>query len=302
MRDSRDRRPVSSPTTPASTASAAEPDRPAPAGDARARPAGRVPLPVWRLQRCVDKAHLVQDTIADFCARFVDPRSAGYDDLIQAGRRTVQHLLEAGRCSAAQCAEELAATKAARAAFHEVRLGLEEFLRERTLPYWPKESPEAQTVIAVGRARRPEESGAEAAPPPPQTPAEMAVAYSIWFEHREPAVVANALICVICQTLYLVNQHIRGLEQVYVAGGGSPSGTATPPPRPTPGAGAESPTGDSPNAPLPTGPACPRCGRPMALRTVRNGPRTGAQFWGCRGYPECLGTRQLRAPSAESAA
>ena len=32
---------------------------------------------------------------------------------------------------------------------------------------------------------------------------------------------------------------------------------------------------------------CPRCGRPMALRTARHGTHTGEQFYGCTGYPDC---------------
>lgn len=35
-------------------------------------------------------------------------------------------------------------------------------------------------------------------------------------------------------------------------------------------------------------PACPLCGRAMALRSTRDG---GRQFYGCIGYPECKGTR-----------
>lgn len=39
--------------------------------------------------------------------------------------------------------------------------------------------------------------------------------------------------------------------------------------------------------------SCPRCGKSMALRRVRNGPQAGQQFWGCSGYPECRYTRNL---------
>jgi len=36
-------------------------------------------------------------------------------------------------------------------------------------------------------------------------------------------------------------------------------------------------------------PACPRCGKPMVLRTAKRGPNTGSQFWGCSNYPGCKG-------------
>jgi four helix bundle suffix protein len=48
-----------------------------------------------------------------------------------------------------------------------------------------------------------------------------------------------------------------------------------------------------PGATVPGAPGCPRCGKPMALRTARKGARAGSQFWGCSGYPQCKGVRGL---------
>jgi restriction system protein len=36
---------------------------------------------------------------------------------------------------------------------------------------------------------------------------------------------------------------------------------------------------------------CPRCGKPMVLRTARSGDNPGNQFWGCSGYPKCRTVR-----------
>jgi predicted RNA-binding Zn-ribbon protein involved in translation (DUF1610 family) len=33
--------------------------------------------------------------------------------------------------------------------------------------------------------------------------------------------------------------------------------------------------------------ACPKCGRPMVLRTAKSGENQGNQFWGCSGFPKC---------------
>jgi restriction system protein len=38
-------------------------------------------------------------------------------------------------------------------------------------------------------------------------------------------------------------------------------------------------------------PTCPRCGSAMVLRTARNGPNSGGQFWGCGGFPRCRATK-----------
>jgi restriction system protein len=39
--------------------------------------------------------------------------------------------------------------------------------------------------------------------------------------------------------------------------------------------------------------ACPRCGKPMVLRTARNGNYPGTPFWGCSGYPQCRTIRPV---------
>ncbi|MDX8130379.1 NERD domain-containing protein [Methylomonas sp. OY6] len=33
--------------------------------------------------------------------------------------------------------------------------------------------------------------------------------------------------------------------------------------------------------------ACPKCGKPMILRTAKTGDNQGNQFWGCSAYPRC---------------
>jgi restriction system protein len=38
-------------------------------------------------------------------------------------------------------------------------------------------------------------------------------------------------------------------------------------------------------------PACPKCGKPMVIRTARRGRNAGGQFWGCEDYPTCTGIR-----------
>lgn len=32
---------------------------------------------------------------------------------------------------------------------------------------------------------------------------------------------------------------------------------------------------------------CPKCGKPLVLRTAKKGENVGNQFWGCSGYPKC---------------
>jgi ssDNA-binding Zn-finger/Zn-ribbon topoisomerase 1 len=38
---------------------------------------------------------------------------------------------------------------------------------------------------------------------------------------------------------------------------------------------------------------CPKCGKPMVVRTAARGPQVGQQFWGCSGFPECRHTEPI---------
>jgi restriction system protein len=40
-------------------------------------------------------------------------------------------------------------------------------------------------------------------------------------------------------------------------------------------------------------PACPQCGKPTVLRTIRSGKNAGSQFWGCSTYPDRRGAVDL---------
>jgi predicted RNA-binding Zn-ribbon protein involved in translation (DUF1610 family) len=38
---------------------------------------------------------------------------------------------------------------------------------------------------------------------------------------------------------------------------------------------------------------CPKCGRPMVIRTAKSGENQGNQFWGCSGFPKCRTVKSL---------
>src|SRR5207253_5772369 len=80
--------------------------------------------------------------------------------------------------------------------------------------------------------------------------------YSRWLEHADPAVVANALICLIHQANYLLDRQISALERDFVQVGGYSEQLAA-----ARIAQREKDRAD------PSRPACPTCGKPMALRT-----------------------------------
>lgn len=40
-------------------------------------------------------------------------------------------------------------------------------------------------------------------------------------------------------------------------------------------------------------PVCPKCGKPLVLRTAKKGANVGKQFYGCSGFPQCRYIQQL---------
>ncbi|HWU39979.1 MAG TPA: four helix bundle suffix domain-containing protein, partial [Candidatus Acidoferrum sp.] len=163
-------------------------------------------------------------------------------------------------------------------------LDFEDFLRQHKMPQWGKDDPQAKAVREVGKGNRTDRSG-------PTDPSDEDP-YAPWLAHADPAVIANAIICLIHQANYLLDRQIAGLERQFIQEGGFTERLAA-------ARIAErqrkdqTDRADPPDRTDRTLPACPLCGKPMALRTARKGNKAGLQFWGCSGYPKCKGVRPL---------
>ncbi|MBP7866729.1 MAG: four helix bundle suffix domain-containing protein [Acidobacteria bacterium] len=268
------------------------PDRPVRSGkphpsgkQERVRPSGG-----YRELRSFQTATVIYDATVAFCERFLDKRSRTVDQMVQAARSGRQNIAEGSRASATSSQTELRLVNVARASLDELLLDYEDFLRQRGLPQWAKDAPGARQVREVGKQHRTDRSD-------PTDPTDRFGPYTRWLAHEDPAVVANAVICLIHQANYLLDHQIAGLERGFIEEGGYSERLAaariayrkgesthdrTDRSDPT------DPTDSASSSP----PSCPLCGKEMVLRTARQGPRAGSRFWGCRAYPECRGTRK----------
>ena len=206
------------------------------------------------------------------------------DQMVQAARSGGKNIAEGSRAAATTSQTELRLVNVARASLEELLLDYEDYLRQHGQRQWDKNDAEALAVREVGRQR----DETDRTDRTDRTdPVAHWKAYARWLEQEDAAVVANTLICLIHQANYLLDQQISALERDFVQEGGYSEQLAAAriaerqKQRPRPGAA------------LPGAPACPRCGKPMALRTARKGAHAGSQFWGCSGYPECKGARRL---------
>src|SRR5450756_1548010 len=100
----------------------------------------------YRNLKSFQVAQLVYDVTVRFCDRYIDPRSRTHDQMVQAARSGVQNIAEGSMASATSKKTELKLTGVARASLEELLLDYEDFLRQRGLRIWLKDSPEALAV------------------------------------------------------------------------------------------------------------------------------------------------------------
>jgi four helix bundle suffix protein len=243
----------------------------------------------YRKTASFQTATLIYDATYWFCEKFLDSRSRTVDQMVQAARSGRQNIAEGSRASATSSQTELRLMNVARASLEELLLDYEDYLRHRRLPQWALDSPESSQVRAVPRTFKAN----------PNVPTDLAdlsdterwSLYSQWLDHPEPAVRANAVICLIHQANYLLDRQILALEQAFITDGGYSEQLATERlRRRKKDQSNPSPPSDQTHL-LP--PKCPLCASLMALRTAKSGNHTGSQFWGCTRYPDCKGTAKI---------
>ncbi len=187
----------------------------------------------------------------------------------------------------------------ARASLEELLLDYEDYLRHRRLRLWAAGSPEASAVRQVHRQFRKDRSDrtdrSDLAPQSDRTDLtdqQRWTRYSAWLDSPDAAVRANAIICLLHQANYLLDQQIATLEDQFITEGGYSERLAAA--RLTQRARSRLKPDQSdqsdPSDPTDLIPECPRCRKPMVLRTAKQGQRAGQNFWGCSGYPDCRQT------------
>lgn len=174
------------------------------AGRRRLRPAGG-----YRKLASFQVATLIYDATVWFCEKFMDPRSRTVDQMVQAARSGRQNIAEGNRFGATSSQTELRLVNTARASLEELLLDYEDYLRHRHLAQWEADGAEAGAVRAVGR--RGDLSD--------MTDRKRRELYAPWLEHDDPAIRANAILCLIHQANYLLDQHLAALERAFIEEG-----------------------------------------------------------------------------------
>ncbi|MCF7854646.1 MAG: four helix bundle suffix domain-containing protein [Candidatus Pacebacteria bacterium] len=151
------------------------------------------------------KAEIVYDATAEFCDLYIDRYSRTHDQMVQAARSGKQNIAEGSMASATSAKTELKLTNVAKASLEELLLDYEDFLRQRGLRLWDKNSPEALAIRHQFHASHTSHTS-----------------YQSYRSHIQasPEAAANTVICLIHQATFLLRRQIRRLEDSFLAEGG----------------------------------------------------------------------------------
>lgn len=145
------------------------------------------------------QAEIIYDFTVAFCDRYIDKRSRTHDQMIQAARSSKQCIAEGYLQRSLEGRIKLLGVS--RGSYEELLNDYQDFLRQRGLHLWPKDSPEAREVRGLVYKN-----------------------YSSYNDYKiyinDPEKAANAMICLINQTNQLLDQKLRWTEEKFVKEGG----------------------------------------------------------------------------------
>jgi restriction system protein len=183
----------------------------------------------YRRLRSFQAAQLVYDATVVFSERFVPKASRTHDQMVQAARSGVQNIAEGSMASATSKKTELKLTGVARASLEELLLDYEDFLRQRGLRLWDKNSAEALAVRKKYLSDEGEgfKNSDRSDPSDKSDPSKAFEPFDrseppdpYCFKTAPPEVAANTIICLINQASYLLRRQLERLEQQFLEVGG----------------------------------------------------------------------------------
>jgi four helix bundle suffix protein len=146
---------------------------------------------------------IIYDATVAFCERFVEKRSRTVDQMVQAARSGRQNIAEGSQASGTSRKFELKLVGVARASLEELLLDYEDFLRQRSLPLWGKEHPEAKKIRKLAWIEN-----------------RTYETYRTYIELGTQEKAANTALCLIHQACFLLDQQLRQLESKFQEEGG----------------------------------------------------------------------------------
>ncbi|MBI2617826.1 four helix bundle protein [Candidatus Gottesmanbacteria bacterium] len=145
------------------------------------------------------QAQVIYDFTVGFCERFIDKKSRTTDQMTQAAPSGKQNIAEGYLQKSTEGRLKLLGV--ARGSLEELLNDYLDFLRQKSLPLWSKDSSEARKVRSLAYN-----------------------SYKSYNDYKNymaaPEGAANAMVCLINQTNQLLDQKLRWIEQTFIREGG----------------------------------------------------------------------------------
>lgn len=145
------------------------------------------------------QTEIIYDFTVEFVKLYIDPKSRTRDQMEQAARSGKQNIAEGYLQKSLEGRIKLLGV--ARGSLEELLNDYLDFLRQRQLPLWEKDSPKAKAVRALAYNHYNSYKN-----------------YKIYISSPEEA--ANSMVCLINQTNRLIDQKLRWLEEKFIEEGG----------------------------------------------------------------------------------
>ena len=223
-------------------------------------------------------ANVVQLGTQRFCKRTNDPCGRQYDQMTQAARSGCANIAEGSARRATSKETEMRLTDVARSSLAELAGDYLNWLLQQEIVPWGKETPEARAVYAVRLDKT--AYGEDVVHDACVHILAQKRKFSAWLESDDDVTMANTLLILIARVINMLNRQMESQGETFKEEGGFREKLT--------GIRVEA------RAQQQGAPVCPDCGKPMARRKAKSGKNAGQAFWGCTGYPECRGVREIR--------
>lgn len=145
------------------------------------------------------QTEIIYDFTVEFCGKYIDKRSRTCDQMVQAARSGKQNIAEGYLQKSLESRIKLVGV--ARGSLEELLNDYFDYLRQYRLIIWEKDFPQAKTVRSLGYNNYKNYND-----------------YKIYINN--PEIAANAIICLLHQTNYLLDQKLLWMEEKFVREGG----------------------------------------------------------------------------------
>ncbi|MDX9980508.1 MAG: four helix bundle suffix domain-containing protein [Lentisphaeria bacterium] len=105
--------------------------------------------------------------------------------------------------------------------------------------------------------------------------------FARWLDSGSEEAMANCLLILVARVIHMLNHQMEKQGEAFEQEGGFREKLAS--------------IRVEARARQEAAPVCPCCGKAMTRRKAQSGKNAGREFWGCTGYPDCKGVREIGA-------